>query len=117
MWTAVVGGSIQRAAMSMSTASDQSSASAMPNHRTQDRRTSFQCEIGGGMFGAGVAVASGFSITLQNNRLGGFDIARDSRPERNRSMQHHVTKRQETRSLKNRTAQLDVNEHQAECSF
>src|ERR1700726_4870787 len=67
MCTAVVGGSIQRAATRISTASDQRSPTPMRNHRTKDRRVPFPCGVVGSI--------SGFSITLQNNRLGWIEIA------------------------------------------
>ncbi len=67
MCTTVVGGSIHRAATRISTAIDQRSATPMRNHRTKDRRVPFRCGLFGGV--------SGFSVTLQNNRLGWIDIA------------------------------------------
>src|ERR1700726_885897 len=67
MCTAVVGGSIHRAATRISTASDQRSATPMRNHRTKDRRVPFRSGVFEGI--------SGFSITLQNNRLGWIEIA------------------------------------------
>src|SRR5580704_1694979 len=69
MCTAVVGGSIRRTATSMSTASDQRSATPARNHPTKDRREPFRGGVSGGR--------SGFSVTLQNNRLGWIDIAPD----------------------------------------
>src|SRR5580700_9555168 len=71
MCTAVVGGSIHRAATRISTASDQRSATPMRNHRTKDRRELLRGGVGG--VGGGVAR---FSVTLQNNRLGWIAIAR-----------------------------------------
>src|SRR5579859_2388939 len=67
MCTAVVGGSIHRAATRISTASDQKSAAPMRNHRTKDRKKPFRCGVPGGV--------SGFSVTLQHNRLRWIDIA------------------------------------------
>src|SRR5580700_11279150 len=66
MCTAVIGGSIHRAATRISTASDQRSAAPMKNHRTKDRRKPFRGGVSGSM--------SGFSVTLQNSRLGWIDI-------------------------------------------
>jgi hypothetical protein len=63
----VVDGSIHRAATRISTATDQRSATPMRNHRTKDRREPFRCGVFRGV--------SGFSVTLQNNRLGWIDIA------------------------------------------
>jgi hypothetical protein len=41
----------------------------MRNHRTKERKEPFRC----GVFGS----VSGFSVTLQNNRLGWIDLALD----------------------------------------
>src|SRR5215472_12118751 len=62
MCTAVVGGSIHRAATRITTASDQRSASPMRNRRSKNRTEPFL----GGVLGC----TSGFSLTFQNNRLG-----------------------------------------------
>src|SRR5215469_14495263 len=67
--TAVVGGSIHRAATKISTASDQRSATPMTNHLAKDRRTPFRSEF--------LVWMSGFSVTFQNNRLGSIDIVLD----------------------------------------
>src|SRR5277367_1670612 len=80
MCTAVVGGSIHRAATSISTASDQRSATPIRNHRTKDRRDPFQCQV----FGS----ASGFSVTPQNNRLRRSAIAPD---KSRRALTNHGT--------------------------
>lgn len=74
MCTAVVGGSIQRAATRISTANAHRSASPMRTHRTKNRRE--------GLRGGGVGCASEFSGTLQNNRFGGIDIVPDRLPTR-----------------------------------
>src|SRR5208282_4299235 len=66
MCTTVVGGSIHRAATRINTASDQRSATPTRNHRTKDRRA----PVRRGVLGC----VSGFSVTLQNNRLGWIDI-------------------------------------------
>src|ERR1700752_3740200 len=68
MCTAVVGGSIQRAATRISTAIDQRSATPMRKHRTKDRR-----ELRSGVLGC----VSEFPATFQNNRLGWIDIVPD----------------------------------------
>lgn len=74
MCTAVVGGSIHRAATRSSAANDQRSTTPRRNHRAKDRRVCFRCGGFGGM--------SGISVTLQNNRLGWIEIAGDgSRPD------------------------------------
>jgi hypothetical protein len=54
----------------------------MRNHRVKDRREAFR----GGAFGG----MSGFSVTLQNNRLGWIDIAPDDSCRLNRSLQQHL---------------------------
>ena len=83
MCTAVVGGSIHRLATSVSAASDQRTAVAMRSHRTKDRRKLLRsgvvaCAMGGSRCASkfsAVSCASGFSATLQNNRLSFVDIA------------------------------------------
>jgi hypothetical protein len=68
MCTAVVGGSIQRAATRISTASDQRNATPMSSHRTTDRSEPLR---------SGVGCVSGFSATFQNNRLDRIDLVPD----------------------------------------
>jgi len=46
----------------------------MRNHRTKDRRRRFRCGVFGGV--------SGFSVTLQNNRLGWIEIGTNHSPIR-----------------------------------
>src|SRR5579864_100722 len=75
MCTAVVGGSIQRAATRISTASDQRNATPMRNHRTKDRSEPFR--------GGVLVCVSGFSLTLQNNRFGWIHIVSDMVSYRN----------------------------------
>ena len=81
MCTAVVGGSIHRAATRINAANDHRSASPMRSHVTKERRVTFRCEVVGGVLGGvrgGVlGLVFGFSGTLQNNRLGWIDIAPD----------------------------------------
>jgi len=77
MCTAVVGGSIHRTATSISTASDQRSATPMRNHLMKDRRKLLRGGVSGMTSGAS-GVVSGFSVTLQNSRLGWIDIASDT---------------------------------------
>src|SRR5580704_5088543 len=76
MCTAVVGGSIQRAATSISAASNQSTTAPMSSQRIDDRRN--PARTGGlasvfGMFGVVVfgivGSVSGMAVTLQNNIL------------------------------------------------
>src|SRR5437899_3841488 len=62
MCTAVVGGSIHRAATKISAASDQRSTTPMTSHRTKDRRKPVRR-------GVWVCV-SGIAVTFQNNSLG-----------------------------------------------
>lgn len=50
----------------------------MTTHRMKDRREPFL--IGGWTLSPAFALASGFSVTLQNNRLGRIYIARRSWP-------------------------------------
>jgi hypothetical protein len=69
MCTAVVGGSIQRAATRIRTASDQRTAAPMRSHRTTDRRETFR--------GAAFGCVSGVSVTFQNNRCGSIHIVPD----------------------------------------
>src|ERR1700746_3777178 len=61
MCTAVVGGSIHRAATRGSTASDQRSATPIRNHPSKRRREPFRP--------GALVLVSGFSVTLQNNRF------------------------------------------------
>src|SRR5271168_3957323 len=70
MCTAVVGGSIQRAATSISTANNQTSPTPMRKHRKMNRTETAGRGVAGG--------ASGFSVTPQNNRLRSIDIAPDA---------------------------------------
>src|SRR5277367_3222612 len=81
MCTAVVGGSIHRAATSISTASDQRTATPMRNHRTKDRSEPLRRGVFGWVFGG----VSGVSVTLQNNRLARIAIAPDVVGYRTRS--------------------------------
>jgi hypothetical protein len=68
MCTAVDGGSIHRAARRISAASDHRSTTPMANHRTKDRRTKDRRKpLRSGVLGC----VSGFSVTFQNNSLGG----------------------------------------------
>src|ERR1700758_5170676 len=62
MCTAVVGGSIQRAATSISAASDQRSTMPTMRNRIRDRRN----PVRSGVLGC----ASGISVTFQNNARG-----------------------------------------------
>src|ERR1700679_3330579 len=62
MWTAVVGGSIHRAAARISAASVQSSARAITSHRMKDRRKLFR--RGFFLLGFGVAVTFQNSLSL-----------------------------------------------------
>src|ERR1700731_2268961 len=64
MCTAVVGGSIQRAATSISAASDQRSTMPTMRNRIRDRRNP--------MRGRDLGGASGISVTYQNNARGGL---------------------------------------------
>jgi hypothetical protein len=73
MCTVVDGGSIHRAARRISAASDQTSATPMASHRTKDRREPLR----GGVLGGGV---SGFSVTFQNNSLGGSLLILRTKP-------------------------------------
>src|SRR6516162_7086991 len=66
MCTAVVGGSIQRAATSRSAANNQRRAIPMRIHVTKDRRESLRL--------GGFGWASEFSVTFQNNRFAPIDI-------------------------------------------
>src|ERR1700688_3098377 len=77
MCTDVVGGSIHRAATSISTASDQRSAPPMRIHRTKFRRELFRFAVfeAASGFCAVFGATSGFSVTLQNNRLRSIAIA------------------------------------------
>src|SRR6202008_4588010 len=69
MCTAVVGGSIHRAATRISTASDQRSPTPMTSHRVKDRRNPVRSGVLVGAFG--------IEVTFQNNSLG--SIAADGR--------------------------------------
>src|ERR1700722_766204 len=62
MCTAVVGGSIHRAATRISAASDQRSTTPMTSHRIKDRRKSARRGVLVSLFG--------IAVTFQNNRLG-----------------------------------------------
>ena len=62
MCTAVVGGSIHRAATRISAASDQTSTTPITSHRTKDRRKPLR----NGVLGC----VSRFSVTFQNTSLG-----------------------------------------------
>jgi hypothetical protein len=90
MCTAVVGGSIHRAATRVSAASDQRSTTPTRNHRMNNRRENFRCGAWDSESSAGLPSTcagrssacsfegvSGFSVTPQNNRLPCFDIAPD----------------------------------------
>src|SRR6516225_4860335 len=80
MCTAVVGGSIHRAATRITAAADQSANAASRSHRTNHRMK----PLGGGV----LARASGVSATVQNNLLRRVDLAssydrfRDKQPGR-----------------------------------
>jgi len=67
MCTAVVGGSSQRMATRVNTASAQRTAIPMSNQRTNERSEPFQ--------GSALADAFGFSVTLPDNRSGWISIA------------------------------------------
>jgi len=62
MCTAVVGGSIHRAATRMSAASDQSSTTPMTTHRMKERRNPVRSGI--------LVCVSGVAVTVQNNSAG-----------------------------------------------
>ena len=49
----------------------------MRNHRTKDRKKILRCGAVAGVSGGVASGVSGFSLTLQNNRLGWIDIAPD----------------------------------------
>jgi hypothetical protein len=71
MCTAVVGGSIHRAATRVSAASDQRSATARRNHRTKERRELLRSGVLEGVYGV--------VVTFQDNRPGravALDLAR-----------------------------------------
>src|ERR1039458_9080608 len=66
MCTAVVGGSIHRAARSISAASDQTSTTPMATHRAKNRTGDRRKRSRSDVLGCG----SGLSVTFQNNGLG-----------------------------------------------
>ena len=74
MCTAVVGGSIHRAATSSSAASSQRDATPMPIHRAKDRRGDRSSPFRNAVLGC----ISGLSVTSQNNRLGRIIVRAES---------------------------------------
>src|ERR1700686_3305411 len=74
MCTAVVGGSIHRAAKRIRAASDQRITTTTTSHRIKDRRKPVRSEVLGSAFG--------IAVTIQNNSLSGVapvdDLARAS---------------------------------------
>src|ERR1700676_1362046 len=63
MCTAVVGGSIHRAATRISAASDQRSTTPMTSHRIKDRRKPVRSGV--------LVCVFGIAVTFQNDSLGG----------------------------------------------
>src|ERR1700730_5270671 len=69
MCTAVVGGSIHRAATRISAASDQRSTTPMTSHRIKDRRKPVRSGV--------LVCVFGIAVTFQNNSLAGLPLMDD----------------------------------------